>query len=85
MLVIVEETDGWETKVNRKILTKLQLKQIEREIDKISARADLLDPDNIFDAKTLYNDELRLDEYISILEYSKKQARIKESGLALVN
>ena len=70
--------------VERKILTKLQLKQIEREIDRISARADLLDPDNIFDAKTLYNDELRLDEYISILEYSKKQARIKESGFKLI-
>ncbi|MCB0421774.1 MAG: hypothetical protein KDD61_12315 [Bdellovibrionales bacterium] len=71
--------------MKRKILTKIQLKQIEIEIDKINARAESLDPENPFDAELLYNDDLKLDEYIKILETSYKFTKIKESGLVLVN
>lgn len=70
--------------MERKILTNIQLRQIEQEVDQIIARADVLNPDNPDDAETLYYDDIKLDEYISVLEGSYKSARIKESGLRVI-
>jgi len=68
----------------REILTTIQLKNIENAVDEIIARADILNPDNADDAETLFYDDIKLDEYISILESSYKNARIKESGLRVI-
>lgn len=70
--------------MERKILTNIQLRQIEQEVDLILARADILNPENPEEAETLYNDDIKLDEYISVLEGSYKNARIKESGLRVI-
>lgn len=70
--------------MERKILTNIQLRQIEQEVDLILARADVLNPENPEEAETLYNDDIKLDEYISVLESSYKNARIEESGLRVI-
>jgi hypothetical protein len=70
--------------VERKILTKLQLRQIEKEIDKIIELTNKLNPDNPNDAEILYFEDIKLDQYISVLERSYKNARIEESGLRVI-
>jgi len=67
------------------ILTNAQLEEIEREVDEIIARADVLDPQNPRDAEVLYFDDLKLIQHISVLEQSFKKTRIKESGLRVIS
>lgn len=70
--------------MEREILTNFQLKEIEREVDKIIALTDHLNPDNPDDAEILYYEDIKLDHYISILERSYKNARIEESGFKII-
>lgn len=70
--------------MERKVLTNAQLQHIEQAVDQIIARAHVLNPDHPYEAETLFYDNIKLDEYISALEDSYKNARIKESGFELL-
>ena len=56
----------------RNFLSTNQLRQIEQEVDKIIARANLLNPNNPDDAEILFYDDLKIDEYLHLLETSHK-------------
>lgn len=70
--------------MNGKILTEQELGDLEKQIDEIVARSEDLNPSISTDAEILYFDDLRLDEIITIIEHSRRKARIQESGLRLI-
>lgn len=81
MVEIVQYMRG---SVEREILTNFQLKEIEREVDKIIALTAPLNPDNPDDAEILYHEDAKLDQYLRILKKSYRNLKIKKSGLQLI-
>ena len=67
------------------ILTKQELRFIERKIDEINLRADNLEPSSPWDAEALASDDLLLEQYISVLEKSFRRARIQECGFQVIS
>ena len=70
--------------MSERSLSNIQLRQIEQEIDKISAICDDLTPESLEDAEKLARYDEILNYYESLLKNSFKKARIAESGLSLI-